>query len=43
MTEDQLLTGPLEKTNEPYAIAKIAAPKQRFDLLRCATSDTMVL
>ena len=27
MTEDQLRTGPLEKTNEPYAIAKIAALK----------------
>lgn len=27
MTEDALLTGPLEPTNEPYAIAKIAAIK----------------
>jgi GDP-L-fucose synthase len=27
MTEDQLLTGPLEPTNEPYAIAKITAIK----------------
>lgn len=27
MTEDQLLAGPLEPTNEPYAIAKIAALK----------------
>jgi GDP-L-fucose synthase len=27
MTEDCLLTGPLEATNEPYAIAKIAAIK----------------
>jgi GDP-L-fucose synthase len=27
MTEDQLLTGPLEPTNEPYAIAKIAGIK----------------
>ena len=24
MTENALLTGPLEPTNEPYAIAKIA-------------------
>jgi GDP-L-fucose synthase len=27
MTEDQLLSGPLEPTNEPYAIAKIAGIK----------------
>jgi GDP-L-fucose synthase len=27
ITEDQLLTGPLEPTNEPYAIAKIAGIK----------------
>lgn len=27
MSEDRLLTGPLEPTNEPYAIAKIAAIK----------------
>jgi len=27
MREDALLTGPLEKTNEPYAVAKIAALK----------------
>jgi GDP-L-fucose synthase len=27
MTEEQLLTGPLEPTNEPYAIAKIAGIK----------------
>lgn len=27
MTEDELLTGPLEYTNEPYAIAKIAGLK----------------
>ena len=27
MTEDELLTGPLEPTNEPYAIAKIAGIK----------------
>jgi GDP-L-fucose synthase len=27
MSEDSLLTGPLEPTNEPYAIAKIAAIK----------------
>jgi nucleoside-diphosphate-sugar epimerase len=27
MTEDMLLTGPLEPTNEPYAIAKIAGIK----------------
>jgi GDP-L-fucose synthase len=27
MTEDALLTGPLEPTNEPYAIAKIAGIK----------------
>lgn len=27
MSEDQLLTGPLEPTNEPYAIAKIAGIK----------------
>jgi len=27
LTEDQLLTGPLEPTNEPYAIAKIAGIK----------------
>ena len=27
MTEEQLLTGPLEATNEPYAIAKIAGIK----------------
>ena len=27
MTEDQLLTGPLEPTNEPYAIAKISGIK----------------
>ncbi|MBE0476874.1 MAG: GDP-L-fucose synthase [Coriobacteriia bacterium] len=27
MTEDALLTGPLEPTNEPYAVAKIAAIK----------------
>ena len=27
MTEDQLLMGPLEKSNEPYAIAKIAGIK----------------
>ena len=27
MTEDLLLTGPLEPTNEPYAIAKIAGIK----------------
>jgi GDP-L-fucose synthase len=27
ITEEQLLTGPLEKTNEPYAVAKIAALK----------------
>jgi GDP-L-fucose synthase len=27
MSEEALLTGPLEKTNEPYAIAKIAALK----------------
>jgi GDP-L-fucose synthase len=27
MSEDQLLTGPLEPTNKPYAIAKIAAIK----------------
>jgi len=27
MTEDELLTGPLEYTNEPYAIAKIAGIK----------------
>jgi len=27
ITEDQLLTGPLEPTNEPYAIAKIAGLK----------------
>ncbi|HSQ22399.1 MAG TPA: NAD-dependent epimerase/dehydratase family protein, partial [Coriobacteriia bacterium] len=27
LTEDALLTGPLEPTNEPYAIAKIAAIK----------------
>lgn len=27
MTEDALLTGPLEYTNEPYAIAKIAGLK----------------
>jgi GDP-L-fucose synthase len=27
MNEDTLLTGPLEPTNEPYAIAKIAAIK----------------
>jgi GDP-L-fucose synthase len=27
ITEDQLLTGPLESTNEPYAIAKIAGIK----------------
>src|SRR4051812_6274023 len=27
MTEDQLLTGPLEPTNEPYALAKIAGIK----------------
>ena len=27
MTEDYLLTGPLEQTNEPYAIAKIAGIK----------------
>ena len=27
MSEDALLTGPLEPTNEPYAIAKIAGIK----------------
>ncbi len=27
MREDELLTGPLEYTNEPYAIAKIAGIK----------------
>lgn len=27
MSEDQLLTGPLEKTSEPYAVAKIAGIK----------------
>mgnify|MGYP000580845386 CR=1 FL=1 len=27
LTEDALLTGPLEPTNEPYAIAKIAGIK----------------
>ena len=27
ITEDSLLTGPLEQTNEPYAIAKIAGVK----------------
>jgi nucleoside-diphosphate-sugar epimerase len=27
MREDALLTGPLEPTNEPYAIAKIAGIK----------------
>jgi len=27
LTEDSLLTGPLESTNEPYAIAKIAGIK----------------
>jgi GDP-L-fucose synthase len=27
MKEDQLLTGPLEPTNEPYAVAKIAGMK----------------
>ena len=27
MKEEYLLTGPLEPTNEPYAIAKIAALK----------------
>ena len=29
MSEDALLTGPLEATNEPYAIAKIAASNVR--------------
>jgi GDP-L-fucose synthase len=34
MTEDSLLTGPLEPTNEPYAIAKIAGLKMA-EAYRC--------
>ena len=40
MTEDALLTGPLEPTNEPYAIAKIAGIKlcESYNRQYCASN-----
>ncbi len=39
MSEDALLTGPLEKTNEPYAIAKISGIKMCENYFRQYESD----
>jgi GDP-L-fucose synthase len=44
MQEDALLTGPLEYTNEPYAIAKIAGLKmcESFNLQYCSDADQFI-